>query len=1018
MSLRHLLLAAASPLCLVAGPAWAETAISTAVTTPVATATAASGARDDVKVTSAGSIKVTSGAALTLNSNNNVTHEGTISISDASNATGLAIVGGNTGEVKLSGSISVDDTTEIKDTDSDGDNDGPFAVGFNRVGVRVTGPATFHGSITQTAGSITVEGNDSAGVALESAIDGSLQTAGIISMIGDRSYGLHALGTVGGDVVVTGSVTAQGKDSVGVALDENVGGKLSINSAIGASGFRSTTRGTDAVVAKLDADDLLIGGPAVRVRGDLFGGMLIGSSGSASAYGSSPGVLIGSDARNVRLGVLGTGADAFGFMNKGTVQGAGVYDGVSAVGLKFGGLGRTVTVDGGVWNSGSILATGVKASATAFWMGAGAQSANLTNAGVIKATTVATDANDIAAIRIDAGASLPYLANSGSISALVSGSRASATAVLDASGSLRTIENINSVVATVTATDTTLPVTGRAIAFDLRANTAGVVLRQYANSDTAITPTITGDVLFGAGAGRLELLAGVLNGAVAFGSGADSLVINGGAGLTGALTDAGGGLTIDIVKGRLTDTSTATVNLTSLNLGAAGELVFTADPKAAKSTLFNVSGAATLATGSKIGLSFASKLEAPASFTLIKAGSLTAGALDQSLLGDTPFLYKATLRVDAPTTSLVAEVRRRSAAEAGMTASESAAYDAVFAAFDKDAAVRDALLSKTTQAGFQTLYDQFLPDHSGGLFHTLAAASDAAGRGPDADASMSDAGGGLRAWTQEIAVMIKRDVDRSTAYDAGGFGIAAGIEAPDTALGALGLQTSFLNVDVDEAGAVGSESLSGTVLSAGVYWRESLGDLTLGAGVTGGYASMKSQRVLSESGFTRTAESDWKGATVAAHAHVNWNLEGETFYARPQATLDYFLLKEDDRTETGGGDAMNLAIQARSSSQIAAFAGVSVGARFGMKGDFRWGPELTAGWRQVSGDGADATTARFVSGGSAFTIASPELSGGGAVVRLALRGQSDYVDFALEGGGEVRDDYEAYDARIVARMVF
>ncbi|MFZ3008067.1 MAG: autotransporter domain-containing protein, partial [Phenylobacterium sp.] len=704
MSLRHLLLAAASPLCLMAAPAWAETTISTAVTTPVATATAASGVRDDVKVTSAGSIKVTSGAALTLNSNNNVTHEGALSIADASNATGLAIVGGNTGEVKLSGSIVIDDTTEIKDTDSDGDMDGPFAVGSNRVGVRVTGPATFHGSITQTAGTITVEGNDSAGVALESAIDGSLQTAGAISVIGDRSYGLHALGTVGGDVAVTGAVTAQGKDSVGVALDDNVGGKLSINSAIGASGYRSTTRGTDAVVAKLDADDLLIGGPAVRVRGDLFGGMLIGGSGSASAYGSAPSVLIGSDTRKVRLGVLGTGADAYGFMNKGTIQGAGIYDGVNAVGVKFGGLGQTVTVDGGIWNSGSILATGVKASATAFWMGAGASSANLTNAGVIKAGTTATEANDIAAIRLDAGASLPYLANSGSISAIVSGSKATATAVLDASGSLRAIENINSIAATVTATDTTIPVTGRAIALDLRANTAGVTLRQYANSDTTITPTITGDVLFGSGAARLELLAGVLNGAVAFGAGADSLVIDGGAKLTGALTDAGGGLTVDIVKGRLTDTSTATVNLTRLNLGAAGELVFTADPKTAKSTQFNVAGAATLATGSKIGLAFASKLEAPASFTLIKAGSLTTGALDDSLLGDTPYLYKTTLRVDAPTTSLVADVRRRTAAEAKMTASESAAYDAVFAAFDKDTAVRDALLGKTTEAGFQALY--------------------------------------------------------------------------------------------------------------------------------------------------------------------------------------------------------------------------------------------------------------------------------------------------------------------------
>lgn len=1017
MSPRHLLLAAASPLCLMAAPAWAETAISTAVTTPVATATAASGARDDVRVTSAGSIKPTGGTAITLNSNNSVTLEGVVAISDANNAVGLAVVGGNTGEVKLSGSITVDESTEIKDTDSDGDNDGQFAVGSGRFGVRVTGPATFHGSITQTGGSIVVEGNDSAGVALESAIDGSLQTAGAISVVGDRSFGIHTGGTVGGDVAVTGSVTAQGLDSIAVAVDDNVGGKLSLNAAVSATGFRSTTRGTDAVVAKLDADDLLLGGPAVRVRGDLFGGLLVGSSGAVTSYGSAPGMVIGAAGRGVRLGVLGTGADAYGLMNKGTIQAAGIYDGITATALQLGGLGGAVTVQGGVWNSGSILAVGTKASATAVRVGSGAQSPSLTNTGIIRATTTATDVADATALRLDAGASMPYLANGGVINAVVNGSKASATAVLDASGSLRAIETTNSITATVTATDSTIAVTGRAIALDLRANTAGVLLRQYANTDTTITPTITGDVLFGSGAARLELLAGVLNGAVAFGSGADSLLIDGGAKLTGALTDAGGGLAIDIVKGRLTDTSTQAVALTSLNVGASGELVFTADPKAGKSSSFTVSGAATLATGAKVGLAFASKLEAPASFTLIKAGSLTTGALDESLLGNTPFLYKTSLRVDAPTASLIAEVRRRTATEAGLTTAEGAAYDAVFAAFDKDASVRDALLSKTTAAGFQALYDQFLPDHSGGLFHTLAAASDAAGRGPEADASMA-AGDGVRAWTQEIAVMVKRDLDRASSYDAGGFGLAAGLEVPDTDFGTLGLQTSFLNVDVDEAGSVGSESLTGSVLSAGVYWRESLGDLTVGAGITGGYAWLKSDRVLTDTGFTRTAKADWNGATVAAHAHLNWNLEGDTFYARPQVSFDYFLLKEGDRTETGGGDAMNLAIDERSSSQMAAFAGVSVGARFGLKGDFRWGPELTAGWRQVGGDGADATTARFVSGGSAFTIAAPELSGGGAVVRLALRGQGEYLDFALEGGGEIRDDYEAYDARIVARMLF
>ena len=78
MRLRHVLFAAASPLCLLASAAQAETVISTSITTPVATATAANGARDDIKVSSAGVVQPTRGTAITLNSNNNVTNEGAI----------------------------------------------------------------------------------------------------------------------------------------------------------------------------------------------------------------------------------------------------------------------------------------------------------------------------------------------------------------------------------------------------------------------------------------------------------------------------------------------------------------------------------------------------------------------------------------------------------------------------------------------------------------------------------------------------------------------------------------------------------------------------------------------------------------------------------------------------------------------------------------------------------------------------------------------------------------------------
>ena len=1040
MRLRHVLFAAASPLCLLAGAAQAETVISTTTSTPVATATAANGAPDNVRVSSGGVVQPAGGAGITLNSNNNVTNEGTIKIQNANDATGILVLGGMTGELKTSGSITIDESAEATDKDSDGDQDGPFATGARRYGVRVTGPGAFHGNIAQSAGAIIVEGNDSAGISVETAIDGTVQTAGSIAVAGDRSYGVHTASTVGGDVAILSTVSAQGQGSVAIATDDNIGGKLVLGNSVVATGFRYTTRPAD--VSKLDADDLLIGGPAVRVRGDVQGGIVVDApppnlddkdadedkdgvadaaetTGAVTSYGSAPGMLIGSESRAVHLGVGGTGVNAYGLNIKGSVQGLGVYDGVAAKALQVGGLGGAVNVDGGIRVSGGIAATSAKAGAVGLQLGAGATTPKLlVEGGSIKASASATDAVDVRAVQIDSGASMPYLGNSGTIEAALTGAKGSSTAILDASGSLRTIENVNVITAKIAPTDGSA-VTGRAVALDLRANTAGVTVRQGANAVATVVPTITGDVLFGSGAARLELMAGALNGAVAFGSGADTLVLDGGAAMTGALTDAGGGLTVNIGKGRLTATNTDAINLTSLSVGPTGELVFTADAAAGKATMMNVAGAADLATGSKVGLRFASKLDAPTTFTLIKAGTLTAGAIDQSLLGSTPWLYKAELRVDSAQNSLLADVRRRTATEAGLNSAEAAAYDAVFANFDRDATVSNALLSKTDAAGFASLYDQFLPDFSGSLFHTLAAASDATSRAIDEDKGvMTDQG--LRVWAQEIAFLVKRDVDRSASYDADGFGLAGGIEAPSTEFGTLGLMTSFVNVNVDDSFASAAESLGGQVFSAGVYWRDSVGGLTANLGLTGGYASLKSTRAVSDpaAGLNREASSDWSGGTFSAHAGLSYLLNAGRFFFKPQVTGDYFLLKEDSRTEEGGGDAVNLEIDKRSSDQLSAFAGVTLGARFGEESAFVWIPELTAGWRQAAGDGAGVTTARFVAGGPAFDLSAPDLSGGGPVVRLGLRGQGKYFDFGVEGGGEFRDDYEAYDGRVIVRFLF
>ena len=91
--------------------AQAQLSISATQTTGVTTATAVGGAPADVTVTSAGAINPTSGAAIELNSNNNVSVQGAISILNANNATGVLIDGGYTGSLTIGGTVSVSDST-------------------------------------------------------------------------------------------------------------------------------------------------------------------------------------------------------------------------------------------------------------------------------------------------------------------------------------------------------------------------------------------------------------------------------------------------------------------------------------------------------------------------------------------------------------------------------------------------------------------------------------------------------------------------------------------------------------------------------------------------------------------------------------------------------------------------------------------------------------------------------------------------------------------------------------------
>ena len=155
-------------LALTTAPANAETVISTAVTTPQTTS-----ASGDIRISSTGSVKPASGAAVTINSNNYVKNEGTIAFNNANDFDGDSGQHQSDGRHHQHGTINLLEDYTPTDTDSDGDLDGPFAQGSGRFGIHVLGGGTYTGNILNT-GTITIEGNQSAAIAIDSPLTGSL----------------------------------------------------------------------------------------------------------------------------------------------------------------------------------------------------------------------------------------------------------------------------------------------------------------------------------------------------------------------------------------------------------------------------------------------------------------------------------------------------------------------------------------------------------------------------------------------------------------------------------------------------------------------------------------------------------------------------------------------------------------------------------------------------------------------------------------------------------------------------
>lgn len=1086
--------AAIAPLVVASG-AWAETVISTNRTTPIATATATGTGPDDIRMAANGTITLNTGIAVHINSSNKfdmVSGSAITMEKSANGSTGVLVDGGLNTPITIGGIIRITDELETyPDNNKDGVPDGPFATGSNRYGLRITGPGVSSGNIEiANTGRIEIEGNDSRGISIETARQGNFTNFGSINVLGTNTTGIHLGGATTGNVNILGSIVAKGENTQGVVVEGDVSGRFNVQGNISATGYRYTQRpgerpSTGAIngaiyLDNLDADDLLQGGSAVSIAANLNQGLLLdtgptySSAGidgdddgdgvkngdedddgdgiknredpdrdgdglpdaqeqraSVTVVGGAPAIQIGAAGRDVTLGAVGTGADAYGMVNRGLISANGLFDNVNATALRIGvDDGYSATINDGIRNQGEIIAVAAQGNATAIHMAAGAQTPTINNSGTIRASTTSKDEHNAEAIRLDAGSSLTSLTNSGTIQADLTGNKGSVTAINDATGTLTSVTNTRYIIANITPAENSQAVTGTATAINASNNTSGFTYVQdgvaggvtETNPDTdkdgvpdSAEPVTVGDILLGSGSDLVDIRNGTVRGDISFGAGADTLNISGGAHVTGAINSGDGQLNIDIAKGTLDARQTSTANVTGLNVGAESTLIVTLDPATSNSGGFNVSGTANIADGASLGVRFNSLINEESRFTIIDADTLNIGNVDDLLLDEnSPYAYVVKAGADQTAGQVYVDARRRTAAEAGMNGVESQAYDVLYNGLADNEVIRNALLGQTSREGFFDIYEQMLPDHSGGALMSMASGVDAVTRALTGR-NASAAEGETSAWVQEINFYADKDKTDSYGFRSEGFGVAGGIER-GTSLGAVGLSVAFTSSDIEDPESAAEEVLSANLLEMGLYWRAQGQAWTTWARAAGGYAWMNATRRLVADGVNLKNESDWNGFTLSAAAGASYEKHFGRLNVRPEIYGEYFSLSEDARTEKGGGDGFDLEINDRDGHIASGVAAVNIGYGFGQDGWIR--PEVRIGYRHNFSVDTGETVARFASGGEYFRLQADGVEGGGPILGFRLNVGNDLGMLSITGDAELLEDYVRYTLLLRASFKF
>ncbi|ACT60441.1 autotransporter outer membrane beta-barrel domain-containing protein [Hirschia baltica] len=980
-------------------------------------------------------------------------------------------------------------------------------------------------------GSISVYGANSTALDIQNDVNGNVRVSGGVTANGENASAISIAGDITGNLTLENTITSTGFTSttssnyIGpddidddtAALEDRLDNDDLFNSASSVSIGGSIANGLlingyhDYVDDGIAVDDDETK-DTIDDYNENRGTGYISTYGSSPALQITPDLIIGSSSDLVLGSVVETVRDTLdddededtnevlatfnfdqGLVNLGTIYADGQNVGFSATALEISGSADgnlNTIITNGILNSGTMSTTAFEANATTVNLGQGAIISSITNDGSIISNSTGSSGSNSIAIQISNGANLETIENTGYITAKITDDTGYSTAILDHSGTLTSIFN-NGYISSYYVDDDSdddeyddndnkiSEFTGRSIAIDVSQHTASQGVTIVQGNTNSTSPSIYGDILFGAGNDTLDIQDGTVAGDTYFGSGTANFYLSD-ATYTGDVHFESEGFNFQSTQGQyfgnlnfynnsgsavfqnnsyfsgslldsdnidlIIDTSTiyisqdSPITLNSLNITGASTLgVIISNSEHIDTPYITATNTAIVGDSVTLSSQFTNFVGGDFSRTILSAPSLDVDI--DSISFDTSglsWLYNAEYILDQEADgnqSISLQFSQKTSEDLGLDAQQDRTFASFIEMISNQQNAGSEFVKITDETTFLEAYESILPQHSDvALRHLDAHTNTLNSMVSERMALLRDSSNTSNGfWLQELVSQTTVDASENVnAYSGRGFGFTAGVDRRIGFIDSMGL-TFSINDEKYETTTSAFNETSSTNFALGFYIAERIGfaDLQMSAQI--GQTNFKSEREVNFEGFNSDIEGDWSGLTQAYSTQISSPQKLGWLRVTPHIGASYISLNQDAYEETAS-NGFNLAFSESESNKLTGSAGVSLGVfwpsnsgrnSFDLSENQQsnsslngWHAAVDLGIRDTLSSTNYDAVANFVGYDSAFNVYSDEIFGQAFSTGISLVGIGDFASFRLSANAELSEGASIYSGAASLRFKF